>query len=188
MIDTLYKPFRKWSACGSVYLYGDFHFGDADRECMGYHLTDEEQIELINKEVHRADTIVCLGDVGAVEKVAQLKAGYKVLLCGNHDVGVVNYEPYFDEIYTGPLFIAEKILLSHEPCPIDGVVNIHAHDHGGQFLTNTKHGRLINCAANIIGFKPQSLGKLIKQGILARIDTRHRLCIDKATERRANKQ
>ena len=40
------------------------------------------------------------------------------------------YKNYFDEIYTGPLFIAEKILLSHEPVyGLSWCLNIHGHDH-----------------------------------------------------------
>ena len=37
---------------------------------------------------------------------------------------------HFDEIYTGPLFIAEKILLSHEPVyGLPWCLDIHGHDH-----------------------------------------------------------
>ena len=32
MIETLYKPFQKWSEKGSVYLISDTHFDDIDRE------------------------------------------------------------------------------------------------------------------------------------------------------------
>lgn len=33
----------------------------------------------------RGDTFICLGDVGSPEFAAQIKAGHKVLLLGNHD-------------------------------------------------------------------------------------------------------
>ena len=53
----------------------------------------------------------------------------KVLILGNHDAKGA-YKNYFDEIYTGPLFIAEKILLSHEPVyGLPWCLNIHGHDH-----------------------------------------------------------
>ena len=38
----------------------------------------------------------------------------------------------FDEVYTGPLVIGEKIILSHEPLPnIDWALNLHGHNHNG---------------------------------------------------------
>lgn len=46
--------------------------------------------------------------------VPMIKARKKILLLGNHDAKGA-YNGLFDEIYTGPLFIADKILLSHEP-------------------------------------------------------------------------
>ena len=186
IINTLYPIFRRWSDGGSIYIYSDPHFDDEDRPVMGYHISEEAQIMILKKYVHKNDTLICLGDVGNPKYLAKLKC-YKVLICGNHDLGVVNYKKYFDEIYTGPLFIAEKILLSHEPCPIDGVVNIHGHDHAGRKLTDYKRGRLLNCAANVISFIPLSLGQLIKNGLLSGIDSRHRLCIDEATEKAKKK-
>lgn len=90
-----------------------------------------------------------------------------------------------DEVYAGPLFIADKILLSHEPvyglswCP-----NIHGHDHNNveKYREGCKH---INLAANVCGFTPVNLGKLIKDGILSDIEGIHRKIIDRATERKA---
>ena len=45
-----------------------------------------------------------------------------MLILGNHD-RKKDYKDIFDEIYDGPLFIAEKILLSHEP--VSGLSLIH---------------------------------------------------------------
>lgn len=53
---------------------------------------DQMQIDNINKVVHKNDTLVILGDVGNPEYVKKLKAGYKVLVMGNHDAGRSNYE------------------------------------------------------------------------------------------------
>lgn len=78
----------------------------------------------------------------------------------------------FDEIYDGPLLIAEKILLSHEPVyGLPWCLNIHGHDH-----------------SNIEPYKivPVSLGKLIKEGILSDISSIHRITIDQATEEKKN--
>ena len=59
-------------------------------------------------------TFVCLGDVGDASFVKQIRAGKKSLVLGNH-YKKKDYKRLFDEIYDGPLLIAEKILLSHEP-------------------------------------------------------------------------
>lgn len=55
-------------------------------------LCDEAQIKSINKHVHKTDSLILLGDVGDVECVKKLKAGYKVLVMGNHDKGTSNYK------------------------------------------------------------------------------------------------
>jgi hypothetical protein len=58
-----------------------------------------------------------------------IKARKKILLLGNHDAKGA-YNGLFNEIYTGPLFIADKILLSHEPVHgLTWCLNIHGHDH-----------------------------------------------------------
>ena len=52
----------------------------------------DEQVDRINKLVHKNDTLVILGDVGDVEYVRQLRAKYKILIMGNHDAGSTNYK------------------------------------------------------------------------------------------------
>ena len=69
----------------------------------------------------------------------------------------------FDEINTGPLSIADEILLSHEP--VHGLawcLNIHGHDHNG--VEPYADGcRYLNLASNVCDFTPVNLGKLIKR-------------------------
>ena len=106
---------------------------------------------------------------------------------GNHD-RKKDYKDIFDEIYDGPLFIAEKILLSHEPVSgLPWCLNIHGHDHSGieDYAEGCEH---LNLAANVCGYTPVSLGKLIKDGILADIDSIHRITIDRAVERKQQKE
>ena len=113
MIKTLYEIFQHWSAKGSVYLLSDLHLDDDDCLLMDPDwIPPEEQIWIINNKVTRNDTFICLGDVGSSDYAAQIKAGHKVLLLGNHDRRK-DYKDIFDEIYEGPLFISEKILLSY---------------------------------------------------------------------------
>ena len=184
MIATLYPVFRHWSAKGSVYILSDLHFADSDCKLMDPDwISTEEQVRIVNDLVKKNDTFVCLGDVGNRDYAAQIKAGYKVLILGNHD-RKGGYKDLFDEIYDGPLFIAEKILLSHEPVSgLPWCLNIHGHDHSG-IEDCTEGCRHLNLAANVCGYTPVSLGKLIKNGLLLDIDSIHRITIDKATARK----
>lgn len=179
MIATLYEPFRHWSASGSVYILSDLHFDDKDCKFMSPEwISPQEQISIINRIVRKNDTFICLGDVGKTEYIKEIKARKKVLIFGNHDAkGACN--KYFDEIYTGPLFIAEKILLSHEPVyGLPWCLNIHGHDHNNveEYKEGCKH---INLAANVCGYMPLNLGKIIKEGVLADVPSIHRFMIDK---------
>ncbi len=173
MITSLYEPFRHWAEKGSVYLLGDTHFASDDCILMDPDwISVDQQIDVINKTIGQSDTFVCLGDVGELSYVSRIKAGLKVLIRGNHDATGA-CRAVFDEVFTGPIFIAEKILLSHEPVTgLKWALNIHGHDHSGteEYIDGCKH---INLAANVCGYKPVSLGKLIKSGILADIEDIH---------------
>ena len=234
MIEQLYECFKHWSKKGSVWVYSDPHFND--EEAAGYgRISDEEQLKLINSKVGKNDTIVILGDVGDIEFARKIK-GYKVLICGNHDLGASNYQrkieyykfditksskdsviqwaketypncaievdtgyslthaPFeiwevkvdnklFDEVYTGPLFIGEKLLLSHEPINFPFALNLHGHCHNGQQDSNH-----INCCSNIINYTPVSLNQICKSGVLKKVETLHRATIDTATERKIKRE
>lgn len=179
MIASLYKPFQHWAEGGSVYILSDTHFGDADCKCMDSDwITPEEQIEIINANVQKNDTFVCLGDVGDPQYIPMIKARRKILLLGNHDTRGA-YKYLFHEIYAGPLFISDRILLSHEPVyGLPWCLNIHGHDHNGVevYCEGCKH---VNLAANVCGYTPINLGKLIKNGILSDVESIHRMTIDR---------
>ena len=179
MIKSLYPFARKWSEKGSVWMIGDTHFDDPDCKLMDPNwLTPEQQIKAFKIFCHKNDTLVILGDVGNPKYLESLKC-YKVLIAGNHDGGLTKFEPYFDEVYGGPLFISDRILLSHEPMPdMPYVLNFHGHNHNGDFVSNT--GRQINLASNLMAYLPVNLGESIKDGILSDIPTIHRYTIDKA--------
>ena len=251
MLPQLYKKFQDWSAKGSVWVYSDPHFGDSDCKIMDPNwITPEEQVKKINDKVKKGDTLIILGDIGNPEYIKRIRAGYKVLIAGNHDLGLTNYKktitheikeifaecideekyeidvaierksfhkylyekyPYakiniqeryefhspfhffdatiddnlFDEVYGGPLFISDKILLSHEPIDIPFGLNIHGHVHdglGGLSKDNSKY----NVCSNCINYEPQNLSEIIKSGCLKNRDTIHRLTIDKATKKKNN--
>lgn len=190
MIETLYPMFRQWSQNGSIYIISDTHLFDSDRKFMGYNITEEEQIEILKKRCHRSDTLIHLGDVGDPTLFSQIKA-HKVLIMGNHDETPTKFELYFDEIFTGPLWIAEKLVLSHEPLNLcSGITgkpiafNIHGHDHNGEFARDKYH---LNLAQNVYGYDPLSLKEFIKCGYLKQVKSIHREIIDTATQRKKNR-
>lgn len=85
----------------------------------------------------------------------------------------------FDEVYTGPIMISEKLLLSHEPINmIPWAFNLHGHDHDRRVKNNLNH---FNVCADVIGYEPINFNKFMKEGHLANIVSIHRDTIDRAT-------
>ena len=184
MIKSLYPCFQHWSELGAVYLVSDTHFKDLDRKSMGYHISNEDQWYLLNDTCHRFDTLVHLGDVGDLDYIKRLRC-HKVLIMGNHDQSIEKMEEVFDEVYSGPLWISQKLVLSHEPVYLQTydtvqtiAFNIHGHDHNGQ-------GRNfhLNICQNIFGYIPLNLNQFIKSGELKKINDIHRTTIDNAIAR-----
>lgn len=178
-LPGVYNIFNERWCKQTVWIISDTHFGDEElRAGMPNRPSDEELVRRINAKVGRKDTLILLGDVGDLSFAAQLR-GYKVLICGNHDSGATNYEEVFDEIYTGPLMIGEKLLLSHEPMPLAWAANFHGHDH-----TGAKRQGCFNFCADVIGYAPINLNQVLKGGgIYHNIQSIHRLTIDAATTR-----
>ena len=178
MIKTLYPIFQRWSEKGSVYIISDTHFDDEDRDVMGYRITEAEQMGLIKQIAHKNDTLIHLGDVGNPEYFKDIKA-YKILILGNHDQSAERFKSYFDEIYTGPLIISDKIIISHEPIyGLDFMYNIHGHDHNVHNIGDDNH---MNLAANVCWYMPKNLKDIIQSGVLKKISDIHRVTIDNAT-------
>ena len=177
-IAGLYKCFDHWHKQGTVWIYSDTHFGDND---LKNRPTDEEQIKMINSKVGKKDTLIILGDIGDIECAKRLK-GYKILICGNHDVGHTKYADVFNEIYTGALTIGEKIILSHEPIPnITWAINLHGHIHDKRHKNDKNH---FNCCSDCINYSPINMNKWMKEGHFSSIESLHRKTINKATKRK----
>ena len=187
MIPTLYPCFQHWAERGGVYLVSDTHFKDVDRKYMGYFISNEDQLYILKDTCHKNDTLIHLGDVGDLEYIKQLKC-YKVLIMGNHDQSVEKMKEVFNEVYSGSLWISQKLVLSHEPlrlrtCDTYEYVafNIHGHDHSG-----AERDFHLNICQNIYGYVPLNLKQFIKSGYLKNIKDIHRITIDAATERQDN--
>ena len=188
MINSLYEKFKPWSTTGSIYIISDTHFDDVDCKFMDSNwITPEEHMNIIKQDVRKGDTLIHLGDVGNASYLDELKC-YKVLITGNHDK-LSEVASHFDEVYTGPLFIADRLILSHEPIIglEDFCCNLHGHSHQGIYYTyNNKLGYFthINLASNICNYTPLNLGKFIKEGNLSKIQNYHRITINEASERK----
>jgi calcineurin-like phosphoesterase family protein len=188
-IAGMYELFNERWCKQTIWLISDTHFGDEDlRAGMPNRISDDDLVKLINSKVGRKDTIIHLGDVGDVEYIKKLR-GYKILIMGNHDTGKTNYEGIFDEVYSGPLMIGEKLLLSHEPVDIPWVFNIHGHDHYGHASKNH-----LNCCVDAhkriygLDWEPINMNQIMKTGLLSRTESIHRLTIDDATERKIKRE
>ena len=184
MIKSLYPCFQHWASKGSIYIISDTHFDDSNTLLIDPNWPEPEEYMKKLSHITKNDTLIHLGDVGNPKYFNQLKC-HKVLIMGNHSRGKSYYTPYFDEVYEGPLFISDRILLSHEP--IEGLpwcINIHGHNHNGKPGIIDDGGRHINVAANVYNYMPFSLGLEIKRGILSGINNIHRITIDEATERK----
>ena len=189
MIKSLYKEYaERWSGTGSVYIISDTHFDDSDCKMMDpMWLPPQTHITILKDKIHKPDTLIHLGDVGDASYLNELKC-YKVLITGNHDI-LSKMTSYFDEIYTGPLFIADRILLSHEPIYRleDFCINIHGHNHSGVHFTYVEELNRythINMASNVCNYIPMNLGQQIKNGLLSNIPNYHRITIDNAIEKK----
>lgn len=191
MIKSLYPCFQHWSKLGSVYLISDTHFFDNDRELMGYNIPESVQLEKIASVCHKNDTLIHLGDVGSVEWMNKIKA-YKVLIMGNHDQSIEKMRKYFDEVYSGPLWISQKLVLSHEPIVIEDshfsmpiAFNIHGHNHGDSLGDDKYH---LNICQNLFGYTPLNLNQFIKSGYLKRIKDIHTLAKENAIVKKEAKE
>ena len=188
MIPTLYKTFQRWSNGGAVWIISDTHFDDYDMLASKDFnwLSPYSIVTKINKYVQKQDTLIHLGDVGNPEYMQYVNGNFKILIMGNHDKGKTEMRKYFNEVYSGALFIADKILLSHEPISLPFCVNIHGHDHNQKesYKDDCQH---INLACNVCNFTPLNLGKFIKNGGLACVKNIHRQTIDRAKNMKGGK-
>ena len=101
----------------------------------------------------------------------------------------------FDEIYDGPLFISDKILLSHERIDLPFCINIHGHEHcyeswfdlvGIETVIGMVQTASFNIASDVVDFKPIRLDEIISKYPLKNVHSIHRITIDNATNDKLN--
>ena len=90
----------------------------------------------------------------------------------------------FDEVYEGPLMIAEKLILSHEPIDVPWAFNIHGHIHDPKHKNDKYH---FNVCSDAIDYMPINMNQWMKQGYLSHVESIHRTTIDSAIIRKAKR-
>lgn len=128
------------------------------------------------KKAKTKDELWFLGDFGDVEKLNEIHDAVRsskdkhiklVALLGNHDSrqDLPEFQRWFDEVYEYPVYISQRIVVSHEPVwPIAPfMVNVHGHTHAAE-LDSKNH---ITVSCNDVNYTPISekqvegqLGKL----------------------------
>ena len=93
-------------------------------------------------------------------------------------------------MYSGPLIVGQKLILSHEPVDVPWAFNIHGHEHNKSNPLYLRHYDIVShydIASNVIGYKAVNLNTIIKAGLLSEIDSIHRITINNATKHPINK-
>lgn len=91
-LPQLYDIFNeKWQRFQTCWMISDTHFDDADMRAYFHTPSGDEIVKKINSKVGKNDMLIILGDVGNLDCVKRLR-GYKVLIAGNHDQGLSNFE------------------------------------------------------------------------------------------------
>ena len=174
------EEFNKYS---TVWIISDTHFGDEDlRKAYPNRPTDEELVKKINSKAGKGSLIIFLGDVGTASYLTKLRADCWLVL-GNHDKGVSEYAKFINPkfIFTGPVVIGEKLILSHEPIEgINWAYNIHGHNHNPGKNDENHY----NCCLDACAYEPLNFNQFLKSGKTAHIKSLHRDIIDTATIRK----
>lgn len=130
------------------YFTSDWHFGH--ESIINWERTqfktvqehDQAIIDIIYKwaaKMKKGDTFYFLGDFGDISFLPSatfplIASGAKLIfIAGNHDrfEDKVMFEKYFDEVYWHPIYLSERLIVSHFPQALwSGQVNIHGHNHG----------------------------------------------------------
>lgn len=184
-LPQLYDIFRKkWEPYSDIYLVSDTHFNDKELYVGTKQIErkdSDEYVKRINSKVGKKSILIHLGDVGDLEVMKKVR-GYKVLIMGNHDTGATKYKEVFDEVYTGPIQIGEKLILSHEPLECGWAFNIHGHVHSFTHKDDARH--MCICPEVTKQFEPINFNQLMKSGFMSKIETQHRKTINTATKRK----
>lgn len=179
----LYECFTHWYHGGEIFFYSDPHFNDNEMMYLREnYIGDEEQVKRINSVIGRTDTLILLGDIGDIEFLKKVR-GYKVLILGNHDRGATYYKDVVDEVYTGPLLISDKLILSHQRIDVPFFYNVHGHEHNHGDTYNS-----MNVCCENIGYVPIRLSAVLDNENFRNIENIHTQQIRESVIKNENRE
>ena len=95
-LPGIYEIFQnEWEKCQGLFLISDTHFNDEELYIgtkKAIRASAEDYIKLINSKCGKTSGLIHLGDVGDLNCISKLRASYKMLILGNHDVGHTIYQ------------------------------------------------------------------------------------------------
>lgn len=161
----------KYERQSNVFVIGDLHIGElsliqkARQQFADCEAHNKYLVYRWNKIVKTDDDVVyVIGDIGRDTEMikavfAQLR-GYKIMIAGNHDTRPkAFYDEIFDEVYWHPLYLTDRLLLSHIPRMVeDGNINVHGHTH----WINVDDKKHFNVSCEVVDFQPQPIAKYEK--------------------------
>lgn len=126
------------------------------------------------KKLHKDDTFYFLGDFGRPTSdtfyellyIFKTARCHKVAIRGNHDheTETAQLKQLFDEVYDYPIWISNRIILSHFPCAVwKDQLNIHGHLHGS-VLDSPNH---LCASLHVANYQP--INSHIANGCLGRL-------------------
>ena len=149
------------------YFISDLHMGHLS--VINFERTDFSNIEdhdnyianFINnlaKKLKPGDEVWNLGDYGSIDylyltdwiRQAGAKAYY---VYGNHDQqsNLPQFEKYFDQVFLYPIFLSQKLVVSHFPVAVyPDTINVHGHLHGSE-LSDLNH---VNASIHVAHYRP----------------------------------
>lgn len=122
---------------------------------------DEYLVQMIQKlceQLNEKDEVWNLGDFGSLDflfisNLIRETGAKSYFVYGNHDrqKDLAKFEKYFDKVYFYPVFLSQKLVVSHFPVAVyPDTINIHGHTHGAD-LKSINH---VCASIHIINYKP----------------------------------
>lgn len=95
-------------------------------------------VRQLAKKIKPGDNVYMLGDYGDIDKLWYIDelayvGAHTIFIAGNHDkfADKEKFEQYFDEVYWHPIYLSERLIVSHFPQALwPGQCNLMGHLHG----------------------------------------------------------
>lgn len=149
------------------YFSSDWHIGEEsiiEWERTQFYSIEEHNLAIFKfvqnlvEKIKPGDNFYMLGDYGDTDRLWYIeeltRAGaHTIFIAGNHDklADKEKFEKYFDEVYWHPIYLSERLIVSHFPQALwPGQCNLIGHLHGA-ILDAPGY---ISCSINDTNFTP----------------------------------